>query len=227
MLDSGMTQPPLIYVTTVNEEVRLSRPVYEEDRMALGMLAERPCRLIPYSKLTEALPEIAGGAVVVLSGGPAAPEFPEEPVTRDPGFLELLTLPVPMFAICRSFQLMGHLLGMPVVKMPARAGLERREEGCYEAGTCQVSVDPTDPMMEGLPPIIEVCQCHRNELRRLPPGFLHTGWNGVCTLQAWRDPLSCRMGTQFHPEREGHAYGHRILRNFFKMADRYLSERSA
>jgi GMP synthase-like glutamine amidotransferase len=222
MLDSFMTRPPLLYVTTVTEDVRRSRPAYEEDRKILGELAERPCRLIPYSELAEVLPEIAKGAVVVLSGGPAGPEFPEEPVTRDPGFLELVTLPVPMFAICRSFQLIGHLLGMPVVPMPQRAGLERREAGWYEAGTCQVLVDPTDPMMEGLPSNIEVCQCHRNELRRLPPGFLHTGWNEVCTLQAWRDPLSCRMGTQFHPERGGHAHGHRILRNFFKMADLYL-----
>jgi GMP synthase (glutamine-hydrolysing) len=207
----------ILYVVTVGRDLA-SSPHYEEDREVLEEIAGVPCRRVHYADLERTFPELGPGWVVVHSGGKAGPDFPDEPVFHDANYRRLVDWQGPQLAICRSFQLVSALHGAEVRPMPPRPGLEAREAGYYEGGACTVNIQASDPLFENLPSKIEVFQNHRNEVVEVPDGFLPLASSEVCPLQAWKHGTRLLYGTQFHPERGGHAHGHQILRNFFRMA---------
>jgi GMP synthase-like glutamine amidotransferase len=216
----------IVYIVTVPRERFDSSPDYARDRELLEALAGVPCRMIHYTELDAAGP--GPDTPRILSGGKAGPDFPFEEVFYDEAFRRILAEDAPTLAICRSFQLASALLGAEVCAMPQRPGLIPKDGGWYEEGPNPVRILREDPLFEGLGPVIRVHQNHRNEVRSIPKGVVALAESPACPVQAWRHPERLFYGLQFHPERGGHADGHRILHTFFHMQRdvRYPSEPS-
>jgi len=89
-----------------------------------------------------------------------------------------------------------------------------------EEGMFPVEIERDDPLFNGLPRRIMVCQSHYCEVKALPPGFVRLATGRNCRVQAMRHRTRPLYGVQFHPERWTDVYpdGGRVLENFFRLA---------
>lgn len=99
---------------------------------------------------------------------------------------------VPLLGICLGAQLLAH----------ARGGLVERGRIGPELGVCRIHLTDaagSDPLLAGLPPILDVVQWHWDEVVTLPPGAVHLAASPACPHQAFRVGTYA-WGLQFHPE---------------------------
>jgi GMP synthase (glutamine-hydrolysing) len=139
--------------------------------------------LEPYGALV-----VMGGSMGVLDADTTHPWLHDDmALIRD-----AVARGVPVLGVCLGAQLLAAACGGTVAK--ARVG--------PELGLCRVHLTDSaerDPLLHGLPPILDVVQWHWDEVVALPPDSAHLAASAACPHQAFRVGESA-WGIQFHPE---------------------------
>jgi GMP synthase (glutamine-hydrolysing) len=150
-----------------------------------------------YTPLATLLAEAPRG--LVLSGGPASVYEPGVPTVSP----QLFAAGLPILGICYGHQLMAHLLGGVV---------EVGREGEY--GFAEVVIDEEDALLRGLGKTMATWMSHRDQVVRVPPGFVVLAHSQNCPVAAMADLRRRLFGVQFHPEVRHTPQGDQLLRNF-------------
>ena len=137
---------------------------------------------------------------IVLSGGPSSVYEAGAP-RCDP---ELFVLGVPVLGICYGMQLACEALGGRVDSTPARE---------YGRAICRV-LDPTEPLLEGVPESTAVWMSHGDQVRQVGEDFIAIAATPTCPIAAVRHRDRPVYGLQFHPEVAHTPQGGLILGNF-------------
>ena len=167
-------------------------------------------------------PEVLAGALtlarpraVVL--GPNDTPFPAYPPAFDALLGWIRRRRGPTLGICGGHQALALAHGAPVGPvMPVPAASESYEGMPRVSGVTRIRLlGDLDPLLEGLPPEVDVAVSHVDEVKEIPPGFRLLAVGDPCHIQILRADRRPLYGLQFHPERRapGDAGG-RILRNF-------------
>ena len=142
------------------------------------------CDLLPFDTAAERLSgmDVRG---IILSGGPSSVYEDGAPMAPDWVFNSGL----PVLGICYGMQLLAHQLGGKVIP-----GAER------EYGPARIERSADVPLLEGLPPELDVWMSHGDRLGEVPPGFTSYARSGNSPYAVMADPHRRYYGIQFHPE---------------------------
>jgi GMP synthase (glutamine-hydrolysing) len=154
------------------------------------------CEIIPYFKLAEPGPDIAG---VVLSGGPYSVNQKEAPDAA----LDLLIGKVPVLGICYGAQLIARNYKGKVETS------QKREYG--RAVLQQVS---ESQLFHGVDPHTQVWMSHADTIMHLPQGYHLIGSTNSIEVAAYQHDKLPVFALQFHPEVTHSPEGGTIIRNF-------------
>ena len=154
------------------------------------------CEIHPYNKLPRPDADLKG---VILSGSPYSVR--DEAAPR-PDLTSLEGLPV--LGVCYGAQLMAYENGGSVEGAPSRE---------YGRAILEV-VDPSDPLMEGLPSPTQVWMSHGDTITSIPADFKVIGSTENVRVAAYRIENQKKWGIQFHPEVYHSTDGIILLRNF-------------
>lgn len=142
---------------------------------------------------------------VILSGGPNC-------IGQDErlGFdYKIFELGVPVLGICYGMQLMSDyfkgVVDSNVIK---------------EYGQCEVEIDITSPIFEGLSTVEKVLMSHGDTVKVLPEGFKIIGKSGDAIAAVGNDSKKM-YGVQFHPEVDLTENGMKMLENFIRKVAKY------
>ncbi len=128
---------------------------------------------------------------------------------------------VPVIGICGGHQAIALAFGGKVG--PIRGG----ENDCFpygktptEKGRQDVYVIQTDSLFSGMGKSLNLVENHFDEVKRMPPGFLHLAGNGLSPFQIIKHPTKPVYGVQAHTEyfKTSRPDGGALLRNFLKIA---------
>ena len=136
---------------------------------------------------------------VILTGGPNSVYPPDSPKC-DPGIFKL---GIPILGICYGMQMMCHMLGGEV---------QSSVHGEY--GTVRAELKKDSILFMGVSEKSVVLMSHRDQVSRLPNGFINTGETEDCLNAACENAKAGLYGVQFHPETGHTTCGRNILRNF-------------
>jgi len=136
---------------------------------------------------------------LILSGGPAS-VYAEDAYRMDP---EILDLEVPVLGICYGHQLIADL-----------AGGEVANTGGAEYGNTALRVVADSVLLAELPPSQQVWMSHRDQVRRVPPGFVCVATSDGAEVAAMEHRERGLYGVQFHPEVAHTPRGEEILKRF-------------
>ncbi|HVE87498.1 MAG TPA: glutamine amidotransferase [Myxococcales bacterium] len=175
------------------EPIRLE--VGDYDRWFQGALGGGPYRfhvVRPY--LGEALPRnVRDHDAVIVTGSPLSATAPTAWMKELAGYMvDAAERRVPVLGVCFGHQLLGMVMGVPVVKSPAGR----------EIGTVEVALTEEgwrDPLFEGLPARFPIQTTHEDVVPVLPPGARLLAKNEAAAVQAMALGKYLR-GVQFHPE---------------------------
>jgi GMP synthase (glutamine-hydrolysing) len=157
------------------------------------------CQILPYhTPLAEIKERRPRG--LILSGSPSSVYAEDAP--RPAGSL-LEAIDSPVLGICYGLQVMAFDLGGKVSPSPSR-----------EFGYARLKVlEPSSPLMSGLPAELDVWMSHGDHVTSVPDGFRITAETDDA-LNAIEDLSRRIFGVQFHPEVAHTPLGGQILRNF-------------
>jgi GMP synthase (glutamine-hydrolysing) len=175
------------------ESIRLE--VGDYDRWFQSAMPEEPIQFVvvrPY--LGEALPgEIREYDAVIVTGSPLSATAPTGWMQEVAGYMvDAAERRVPVLGVCFGHQLLGMVMGVPVVKNPAGR----------EIGTVEIALTDDgwrDPLFEGLPARFPTQTTHEDAVPKLPPGARLLAGNATSPVQAMALGKYLR-GVQFHPE---------------------------
>ena len=136
---------------------------------------------------------------LILSGGPNSVYAPQAPQLDR----RVYDLNIPILGICYGMQLMARDFGGEVIRAA------KREYGIATAEICQ-----PDTLLRGLEKMERVWMSHGDEVRALPPKFLHLARTENVTYAGMISPDRKYAAIQFHPEVHHTPKGKQILRNF-------------
>jgi GMP synthase (glutamine-hydrolysing) len=128
---------------------------------------------------------------------------------------------VPVVGICGGHQAIALAFGGKVG--PIRGG----EDDCFpygknptERGRKDVHVIQGDSLFAGMGKSLNLVQNHFDEVKRLPPGFVHLAGNGLSPYQIIKHPTMPVYGVQAHTEYSmaSRPDGGNLLRNFLRIA---------
>ena len=135
----------------------------------------------------------------ILTGGPNSVYDPGAP--KLPRFV--LEANRPVLGICYGMQLLTDALGGRVA-----AASER------EYGPATITHAAQSPLLDGLPPELQVWMSHGDRIETLPPGFKSLAQSSNSPQAAIGNQERNLYGVQFHPEVQHSAQGSAILSNF-------------
>jgi GMP synthase (glutamine-hydrolysing) len=128
---------------------------------------------------------------------------------------------VPVIGICGGHQAIALAFGGKVG--PIRGG----EDDCFpyrksptERGRKDVYVIQSDSLFAGMGKSLNLVENHFDEVKRLPPGFVHLAGNGLSPYQIIKHPTRPVYGVQAHTEYSmaSRPDGGNLLRNFLRIA---------
>jgi len=142
-----------------------------------------------------------GARGIIIGGGPSFEESgnSREIIKRYAGHL-------PILGICLGHQLIANVFGGEV---------KTAELGGYAEE--QISVKRESAILKGLYPGFEAWVSHRNEVSRLPEGFVNLAYSKTCSIEAMANEGLRLYGVQFHPEVEHTPRGEEIFKNFLEL----------
>lgn len=129
----------------------------------------------------------------------------------------LLTLEVPILAICYGMQYLAHLMEVPIIRCwgepdPKKRVGKKAKSDPGEQGVVEFQRLAQVPIFEGLDERFPVWMKHNWMLGDLPPGWELLGRTKKCPIAGmWSGDC---YALQFHPEPYGSLYGRVILHNF-------------
>ncbi len=127
---------------------------------------------------------------------------------------------VPVVGICGGHQALALAFGGKVG--PIRGG----EDDCFpygkhptERGRHNLQVIGKDPIFDGMPETINLVENHFDEIKKLPPGFIHLAKNALSPFQIIKHPTKPVYGVQAHTEYfySSRPDGGTLLRNFLRI----------
>jgi|GEM_PF-357230 len=127
---------------------------------------------------------------------------------------------VPVVGICGGHQALALAFGGKVG--PIKGG----EDDCFpyknkptERGRRNIRVIEKDPIFNGMGQTINLVENHFDEVKKLPPGFIHLAENDLSHFQIIRHPTKPAYGVQAHTEyfHGSRPDGGTLLRNFLKI----------
>jgi len=162
-------------------------------------LTREECLIIRYDRFRLSMLELYRPRCVVCSGHNSEQSFYSESEVMDTDAL-LRDLPVPMLAICGSFQRMMQLRGGLAGPMEDAFGRNWRETGderLRERGVLSVRLRGLGLLSDG---DYRFRQNHYWEVKELGNDFSAVGSSDRCSLQMVRHRSLPVFGVQFHPE---------------------------
>ncbi|MBM3188236.1 MAG: glutamine-hydrolyzing GMP synthase [Chloroflexi bacterium] len=158
--------------------------------------------ILPWDVSAEELDALAPRGII-LSGGPNSVYEPSAPLLS----AHVLERGVPILGICYGMQLLAHQLGGKVAPASSR-----------EYGPAQIQLeDMGSPLLQGLPPRLQVWMSHGDRIESLPPGFHVLARSDNSPVAAMADERRHLYGLQFHPEVAHTPRGREILSNFARL----------
>ena len=155
------------------------------------------CEIHPFNKIPEIEKDYKG---VILSGSPASVRDEDSPRPD----LSAIKGKLPLLGVCYGAQLLAILGGGEVEGAPSR-----------EYGRAMLTVvDPSDPLMKGIPSPTQVWMSHGDTITRLPEGYKVIGSTENVHAAAYRIEKEKTWGIQFHPEVYHSTDGSLLLFNF-------------
>lgn len=155
------------------------------------------CEIHPFNKIPTLDNSVKG---VILSGSPASvrdADAPRPDLSEIKGKLSLL-------GVCYGAQLLAILGGGDVESAPSR-----------EYGRAMLTVvDPSDPLMKGIPSPTQVWMSHGDTITRLPDNYKVIGSTESVRAAAYHIEEEKTWGIQFHPEVYHSVAGKDLLANF-------------
>lgn len=127
---------------------------------------------------------------------------------------------VPVIGICGGHQALALAFGGKVG--PIKGG----EDDCFpythkptEKGRHDIQVIAQDPIFTGMGESINLVENHFDEVKKVPPGFIHLARDGLSLYQIIKHPTKPAYGVQAHTEYfySGRPDGGTLLRNFIKI----------
>lgn len=144
-----------------------------------------------------------GVDALVLSGGSPSISFEVQKLGRTSEYFDLN---IPILGICVGAQFIA--LNFSGSVGPANVP---------EYGKTELLVLEKDDLFENLPDKFYVWENHNDEVKKLPPNFIHLAKSENCNIQAFKHERKPIYGVQFHPEVENTEYGYDIFKNFIKI----------
>jgi len=137
---------------------------------------------------------------IILSGGPAS-VYEKNAPKLNPEFLDLR---VPVLGICYGMQAISHLLGGEVRRARhreyGRADLYKHSGGGH--------------LLKNTPKRWISWMSHGDYVKRMPKGFVRTGYTKNTHLAAFENHEKKIYGVQFHPEVMHSQFGAQVIQNF-------------
>ncbi len=183
--------------------------------------------VLPYSEVTKETVSRLRPAFLVLSpnGIPWCRYKGANGTALDRFFQELKIIVdemnVPVIGICGGHQAIALAFGGKVG--PILGG----ENDCFpygkkptEKGRQDVFVIQSDSLFAGMGKKLNLVENHFDEVKRMPPGFIHLAGNGLSPFQIIKHPTKPVYGVQAHTEyfMASKPDGGALLRNFLKIA---------
>ena len=157
-------------------------------------------RIVRHDMSAERIQEL-NPLAIILSGGPSSVYEAGSPHC-DP---RLFTLGVPVLAICYGMQLACEALGGKVEPNPIR------EFGRAEfAG----SLDPTDPLFQGVPESSNVWMSHGDQVQVAGEGFIPVAATATCPVAAVRHASLAGLWAPVPPRGQPHVVWALLIGNF-------------
>lgn len=168
------------------------------------LIARRVRDLHVYSEILpcDATPEeieAAGGAAIILSGGPASVYAPDAPNIHP----EILDMGLPVLGFCYGHQVIAKTLD---------GSVEHTDVGEY--GGAQLERCGASTLLDNTPAKQTVWMSHRDSVKSVPEGFSITARTSVCPVAAMENCDRRIYSTQFHPEVRHTQAGKTMLENF-------------
>ncbi|RMF88846.1 MAG: GMP synthase subunit A [Methanobacteriota archaeon] len=135
---------------------------------------------------------------IVIGGGP----FLEE-TGNSQAIIKAFYREVPLLGICLGHQLIAKAFGGEV-----------KEAEIGEYAESEIIVDDEDALLQGTGPSFRAWVSHKDEVKRMPEGFIRLAHSETCQVEAMRHRDHPVFGVQFHPEVEHTPKGPQIFRNF-------------
>ncbi len=116
-------------------------------------------------------------------------------------FEQIVDQDFPFLGACSGNGLLGSFLGAPISRKYGEA------VGCV---SLQITAEGReDPLLSGLPDVIQVLLGHKEACDELPPGAVLLMTGEACPVQMFRVGRNV-YATQFHPEGDAEGFGTRI-----------------
>lgn len=139
---------------------------------------------------------------IILSGGPQSVYAPGAPTIDK----KIFSLGVPVLGLCYGHQIIAHLLGGKVESGEVK-----------EYGLARLNVLKKIGVFEGLKDSTQVWMSHGDTVRKMPPGFVHTGRTKDCEIASMADTSRKIFSAQFHMEVNHTPEGMKMLDNFLRL----------
>jgi len=155
------------------------------------------CEIFPFNNFPAPDESVKG---VILSGSPYSVRDANAP------FPDLAAIKgrIPLLGVCYGAQHLTHNFGGEV--LPSKT----REYGRARL----VSIDPNDPLFNGITPGTQVWMSHGDTIASIPAGYTITGSTADVKVAAFRIEGEKSWGIQFHPEVYHTTEGLKMLGNF-------------
>lgn len=171
-------------------------------------LIARRCReigvyseILPYSSFLSDVPNDEYATLgIIISGGPRSvcePDSPKIPIKV------LLSLGLPILAICYGHQLIAYEMGGKL-----------SYKSFQEYGKTKVYIVKENVIFKGLPKSFNVWMSHADAVLEPPPGFEVLARTDRGVVAAMANEEKRVYGVQFHPEVKHTEMGKEILKNF-------------
>ena len=155
------------------------------------------CEIHPFNHFPEPDSDTVG---VILSGSPSSVRDADAPKPD----LSAIKGKLPLLGVCYGAQLLANEYGGEVEGAPSR-----------EYGRAMLTVvEPTDPLMQGVPSPTQVWMSHGDTITKLPENYKVIGSTENVRAAAYHIEGEMTWGIQFHPEVYHSTDGTKILSNF-------------